>query len=66
MPIYTAALGAIFLAYVVWAISGLGLAVLTFLGIMLIVHAMYQWFLQTRNNSVHVFKTLVKEIQKTK
>ena len=52
MPLILATVGAALLAYCVFLISGIGVAITAFAGIMLVVIAIYWWFLQTRNNAV--------------
>lgn len=56
MPLPLAAVGAAILAYVVYLISGVGVAVLAFLGIMLIVLAVYWWFHDTRANAIALYE----------
>jgi hypothetical protein len=48
--IYIAALGAALLAYVVYLISGVGVAITAFIGIILIVAAIWYWFYETNKN----------------
>lgn len=52
MPLPLAAVGAGLLAYVVYLISGLSVALVAFAGIMLIVIAIYWWFYETRANVI--------------
>jgi uncharacterized membrane protein len=51
MPYLLATAGAAMLAYVVFLISGTGVAVLAFAGIMCIVSAIYWWLLQALWNA---------------
>jgi len=54
MPFIPATVGAALLAYVIYLISGVGIAVIGFVGIMLIVFAIHWMLLQLKGNQVTI------------
>lgn len=75
MPFIPATIGAALLAYVVYLISGVGIAVIAFFGIMLIVWSIYWMLLQVKGSMVTIhgietnqhyeLKRVVYDIQNT-
>lgn len=74
MPFFLQTLGAVVLSYVIWLISGLGIAIIGFVGIMLILFGIHWTLLRVRGGQVivHDIQTnqhyellrIVREIQR--